>query len=56
MFQNNILNIFTILLGTICFISYRYLISDILQHKKRIIKKKKKINDLIVNLEKRKKK
>lgn len=56
MFQNNILNIFTILLATICFISYRYLISNILLDKERIIKKQKNIDDIIADLEKRKKK
>lgn len=55
MFQNNILNIFTILLSTICFISYRYLISDILLDKKRIIKKQKNIDNIIADLERRKK-
>jgi|UniRef100_A0A6C0IT70 hypothetical protein len=54
MFQNNILNIFTILLGTICFISYRYLISNILLDKKRIIKKQKNIDNIIADLKKRK--
>jgi hypothetical protein len=55
MFQNNILNIFTILLSTICFISYRYLISNILLDKKRIIKKQKNIDNIIADLERRKK-
>jgi|SaaInlStandDraft_5_1057022.scaffolds.fasta_scaffold60246_2 hypothetical protein len=56
MFQNNILNIFTIVLLSTCFISYRYLISDILLNKKSLIKKQKNIDDIIVDLKERKNK
>ena len=56
MFQNNILNIFTIVLLSTCIISYRYLISDILLNKKSLIKKQKNIDDIIVDLKERKNK